>query len=45
LAFVVVDHKAQFKQYLQEHDRSEATVRAYSIGVATFEAWLVELTG
>lgn len=44
-AWVVFDYQAQFTRYLQEHDRSEATVRAYTIGVRTFAEWLQTYAG
>lgn len=45
LPWVVLSYSAQFEQHLQEHDRSPATVRAYLIGLKTFETWLAERTG
>lgn len=44
-AWVVFDYQAQFTRYLQEHDKSDATVRAYTIGVRTFAEWLEAHTG
>ncbi len=44
-AWVVFDYQAQFTRYLLEHDMSEATVRAYTIGVRTFAEWLQAYAG
>lgn len=44
-AWVVFDYQAQFTRYLQEHDKSDATVRAYTIGVRTFAEWLQAYAG
>ena len=44
-AWVVFDYQAQFTRYLQEHDKSDATVRAYTIGVRTFAEWLQTYAG
>ncbi|MBN2005017.1 MAG: tyrosine-type recombinase/integrase [Anaerolineae bacterium] len=45
LPWAVVDYATLFERYLQEHDRSDATVRAYSIGLRTFAEWLQAQTG
>ncbi len=45
LPWAVVDYAALFTRHLEEHDRSDATVRAYSIGLRTFAEWLQAQTG
>lgn len=45
LTWTVAHFVDDFVAWLGEQDRSPATVRAYAIGVRTFETWFTERTG